>query len=234
MKSEVDIGAHFVKQSERYQQVVDGANKELYENIRAELDRNLNGVILDIGNGGVFGYDVDKLERVIAVDLAFDENMQDSEKIKYIRDDARVLKTIESNSCDCVVMQFLVHHIVDENIKLTNDSILASLKEAHRVLKPKGKLIIIEEIVLFFIEYVEDVLYKMNFRLLILINKPMIKFYSEKGLRSRLRSAGFALVTIKKIDQGKWVDPFGGLFPGVVKIPAFLYPAKCCAIIAVK
>ena len=230
MKPKLDIGSHFAKHSKQYLQAVEGANKELYENIRLELDRNLNGTVLDIGNGGVFGYDVGKLEQIIAVDLAFDENMPDNGKIKYICNDARDLNAIESGSCDCVVMQFIVHHIVDENIKLTDGSVLMSLKETHRVLKPKGKLIIIEEIVHSLLEGLENVFYKMNFNLLRLINKPMIKFYSEKGLRSE----GFDLIAFKKIDQGKWVDPFGGLFPGAIKIPALLFPAKCFAIIVVK
>lgn len=234
MKSDVDIRAHFTNHSHRYHQVVRNVNKQLYKNIESELNQNLRGVVLDIGSANVFGYDVNKLQQVIAVDLSFDDETQDSEKIKHIVGDARDLRDIDSDSCDSVIMQFLLHHIVEKSKKLTDNSVLACLKEARRVLKPEGRLIIIEMLVLPFIEFVEDILYAVNHRLLGLINRPMVKFYSKKGLLLKLRSAGFEQIRTKKIAMGKWIDPFGALFPGVVKLPVFLYPAKCCSIIGVK
>ena len=234
MKPEVDIGEHFVKHSDKYHQSIQNANSELYKNIAVELNQNLDGTVLDIGSGNVFDYDLAKLNRVIAVDLAFSPDMQNTDKIKYMQGDARDLKDIGNDSCDRVIMRFLLHHIVEKNKPLTDDSVLTSLKESNRVLKTNGKLIIIEMLVLPFIEKAENILYGMNYRLLTLIHRPMIRFYSERNLCTMLKAAGFSQIMIKQIYMGKYVDPFGALFPGVIKLPVFLYPARCCSIIAIK
>lgn len=234
VKAKVNIAEHFSKYSSVYHDAVKNANKELYENIRTVLNQNLKGVVLDIGNGGVFAYDVNKLTQVIAVDLGFDNSIHDTEKIKYLVGNACDLIKINSDSVDCVLMQFLLHHIVGKNRNETDCLIRLSLKEAQRVLKPKGKLIIIEIAVHPFFEYVEDILYNINHFLLSLVNRPMVKFYSKKGLLSKLRSAGFEQLMINKINIGKWCDPLSALFPGVIKMPAYLYPARHYSITALK
>jgi ubiquinone/menaquinone biosynthesis C-methylase UbiE len=234
LKSEVDIGAHFAKHSVRYHQSVQNANKVLYQNIAAELNQNLDGTVLDIGSGNVFDYDITKLSQVIAVDLAFTADMQNTDKIKYIQGDARHLKDIDDNCCDNVIMRFLLHHIVEKSKTLTDNSVLTSLKESNRVLKPNGKLIIIEMLVRPFIEQAENILYGINYKLLTLIRRPMVRFYSEQKLHTMLKAAGFPKITTKQIHMGKYIDPFGALFPGVIKLPVFLYPARCCSIIAIK
>ncbi len=224
-KHEVDIGEHFHKHSEQYQEVVHGTNRELYQNISKELNQNLTGTVLDIGNGNVFNYDLDRLERIIAIDIAF-KNMKNTEKITYFTGDARDLRQISSLSCDRIVMQFLVHHIVDRTKTLTDSSLAQCFCECYRVLKPNGKLIIVEMLVHPVVEFFENLLYGFNFRLLSWINKPMIKFYSKLGILSRLKSAGFAEFNDYEIEMGQWIDPFEALFPGAVKLPRFLYPAE--------
>ena len=89
-------------------------------------------------------------------------------------------------------------------------------------------------LVLPFIEQTENILYGMNYKLLSLIHRPMIRFYSDRNLQAMLKTAGFSQIVTKQIPMGKYVDPFGALFPGVLKLPVFLYPARCCSIIAIK
>ncbi len=229
----VDIGDHFHKHSNAYQEVVSGINRELYQNVRKELEKYLHGRILDIGNGNVFNYDLNKLEEVIAVDVAF-RDMKDTQKIKYFCGDARNLHMVKDNSCDYVVMQFLVHHIVEPSKKMTDNSMTQTLLECRRVLKPGSQLIIVEMLVSPFVEFIEELLYSLNYQLLTWIKKPMIKFYSRLGILSRLSKVNLILSNDFKISMGKWIDPFEALFPGKVKLPRFLYPAECQFIISEK
>jgi len=232
-KQEVDIGEHFHKHASEYQEVVHGTNKELYQNISRELNQSLSGTVLDIGNGNVFNYDLSRLEHVIAVDIAF-KNMTSTEKITYVTADARDLRGVKTGSCDRVVMQFLVHHIVNTSKRLTDSSVEQCFSECYRVLKPSGKLMIVEMVVHPVVEFFENLLYRMTYRFLSWVNKPMIKFYSLRGIISRLKGAGFTGWTDGEIEMGKWIDPFEALFPGKIKLPRFLYPAECRLISAQK
>ena len=236
-KPAVDNRNHFKKQSEIYRQVVESTNKEIYKNVRIELDKNLNGVVLDIGNGNVFAYDVNRLEKVIALDLAFTDDIQDSEKIKHIIGNAVDLRKIDSESFDCVLMQFVIHHIIGKTRKDTDKLVLASLNEAWRVLKRKGKLIIAEMLVHPILEPVENIFYGITSRFLGLLDRPMVKFYSKKSLVSKLYTTNFNQVSFKQIYMSKWsnwYDPLSFIFPGVIKIPGFLFPTKPVVIIALK
>lgn len=228
----VDIKEHFAKQTKRYKEVVEDTNKELYENIRKELDKNLKGVVLDIGNGGIFNYNTNKLEKIFAIDLAF--KSKEDGKITYIGGDARNLRKIKNNSCDRVVMQFLLHHITERKKEKTYIGLKKSLKEVNRVLKNNGELIIIEMFVNSLVEKLEDVSYDINSMFFSLINKPMLKFYSKKGLIKILNNVGFSKIITKPINIGKYIDPFGGILPGFIKIPRIFYPFKCCMIKAIK
>ena len=229
----VEIKDHFAKQQKKYREVVEKTNKELYKNIRKELDKNLKGVVLDIGNGGIFNYDVNKLKGIIAVDIAF--KSKEDGKIKYIEGDARNLNKIKSNSCDRVVMQFLLHHITERNKKKTYIGLKKSLKEAKRVLKKKrGELIIIEMLVNPLVENLENIFYDINSFFFSLINRPMLKFYSKVSLHNLLAESGFRKILTKPINIGKYIDPLGGILPGFIKIPVIFYPFKCYMVVARK
>jgi len=226
-KPEADIGKHFSKVTDSYQQAVNSTNQVIYNNVKIELDRNLEGNVLDIGNGGIFNYDTIQLSQVTAVDLSFADNQPERGNIRFIAGDARNLDKIESGSIDCVVMQYLLHHIVGKTPAETKEFVLTSLRETHRVLKPGGKLLIAEINVRPFIEVIENILYRMTFSALRFLNRPMINFYSKNGIVSRLNLSGFHQIDIKEINMGKWCDPLSGLFPGIIKIPIFLFPARC-------
>ena len=232
----VDTKDHFAKHQKKYKEVIERGNKYLYKNIREELDKNLQGVVLDIGNGGVFNYNTKKLKKIIAVDLVFKslKGLKDTNKIRYIAGDARNLKKIKKNSCNSVVMQFLLHHITDADIKKTYKGIEKSLKESQRVLKKKGELLIIEMVVGPFFEKLENAFYNLNSFLFSLINKPMITFYSKDSLCGLLKKAGFRKIYTKHIYVGKYLQPCGGICPHFIKIPSIFYPMNCYMIKGVK
>ena len=104
----VDVGKHFSEQHEEYVSSVAGAQKTLYMNINKELTPFLEGDILDVGNGGVFAYDIIKPKRITAVDLAFRDvsKLEKFPNVSYECDDARSLESIPPRSFDTVIYQF--------------------------------------------------------------------------------------------------------------------------------
>ncbi len=146
-KNEIDVKEYFSKYSEDYNADVYGPLQEACCNVGKFLDERLYGTILDIGNGGVFFYNTNALKKIIAVDLAYPKEIQNTEKITFYSGDARDLSFLETEKVDCVLMQFLLHHVVEKTRKQTDESLAKLFAEARRVLKPNGRLIIVESVV---------------------------------------------------------------------------------------
>lgn len=234
-KSEVDVGEHFLAYSERYYKNVHGPLREVFQNVEKIMNKQLSGVVLDIGNGGVFFYNTDMLEKIIAVDLAYPKEMKNTNKITFYSCDARDLSILEIEKVDCVLMQFLLHHIVEKKKKDMDASLRKVLTEAQWALKPGGKLVIVEPVVFPIIEWLENVFYCFNSWLLKLFNKPMVKFYSKSSLMSFIKEEGYHSVESQKISLGKrWIPLAPALFPGKFMIPPWLYPTRFCCITATK
>lgn len=234
-KNEIDVGEYFSKYSEDYNADIYGPLQEACWNVRKVLDKRLYGTILDIGNGGVFFYNTNALEKIIAVDLAYPKEIQNTEKITFYSGDARDLSFLETEKVDCVLMQFLLHHIVEKTRKQTDESLTKLFAETRRVLKPNGRLIIVESVVFPIFESFENVFYALNSYILRLLNKPMVKFYSKWSLMSYIKKEGFSHLEFKKISLGeRWIPLAPALFPGKFIVPPWLYPTRFCCITASK
>jgi SAM-dependent methyltransferase len=120
-----------------------------YRNIRAEIDRTIAGTqrLLDIGNGGVFDYDTRLAHEIVGVDLFLDEvspNVPDNVTLRH----GDALQLNEANaSYDDVLSVFLLHHLVSSDVDGTIENVRRAIAEAHRVLRPGGRLIIVESCV---------------------------------------------------------------------------------------
>lgn len=221
--------AHFRGIADRYLESLNDGNKVMYANIRNRLNALITGILVDIGNGGVFTYDTEIPQRIIAVDPAFwgQENVMPSPNIEYMPTIASRMPSIADASVDTVLMQFILHHIVGKTLDDAEKEVAASLREVHRILRPGGRLIIVEMITSSFIEKCEELLYSITRFGFSLIGKPMVKFFSIRGLRRRLQTAGFGVVEIESIDMGASFDIMGGWAPGIIRMPSKISPLRC-------
>ncbi len=51
VESKENVTSHFSKKAEEYRKTIDSANNQFYKNIGLELNKDLTGIVLDIGNG---------------------------------------------------------------------------------------------------------------------------------------------------------------------------------------
>ena len=229
------VEQHFAKYSGQYYKNVHMSLRLLYQNIGVSISEQLKGSVLDIGNGGVFFYNTEPLEKITAVDIAYPHQMMNTEKISFITGDARDLHFLADETYDCILMQFLLHHIVESTRQQTEDVLLSIFQESFRLLKRGGKIVIIESIVNSFVEVWENLFYTFHASILHALNRPMVKFYSLKSLTELLKRSRFAEVQIQKIPIGnKWIPLAPALFPGILKVPPYLFPTRFYRIVSTK
>lgn len=235
MPPETDVKTHFTRNSNRYYADVHGRLIETYRNVGEVLNQCLWGTVLDIGNGGVFFYDTEVLEKVIAVDVAYPKQMQNTEKITFYSGDARDLSFLGDQKVDCVLMQFLLHHVIEKTSKQTDETLLRIFAEAYKALNSEGQLIIVEPVLGPIVEFFQNAFYRFGAFVLGLFHKPMVRFYCPTTLTARLKQSGFHAIERRKIELGKeWIPFAPALFPGKFVLPAWLYPMPFCCFKASK
>lgn len=172
---------------------------DFYEKIKPRLHRRIGRElrlacrVLDLGCGAcelvrylseTYG------QKVTGVDISangFPNNRnitQNAGRIRCIRKDAVQLGFIQSKTTDAVVMFWALHEMKNPQ---------AVLQEAHRVLRPSGKILVVE----FPRNSLAQKLWNEN-------------YYTSKELAGFLRKAGFEDVRAKQIEHEQilWVTGF--------------------------
>ena len=110
---------------------------DTYVTIRANVNRALQDInrLLDIGNGGVFDYDVGIIPNVVALDLFFDQIDTSSYPSHISFKTGSALSIPEPNeSFDGVLISMLLHHLVGKTVDESLVNLRQAIREAFRVL----------------------------------------------------------------------------------------------------
>jgi SAM-dependent methyltransferase len=204
----------FFKANERYAQLV--GSLDSYRAIRSDLNHQLTGVrrLLDVGNGGVFAYDLDLVEQIVAVDLCLDDDVPHShDRVSFRYGDALALDEPDA-SYDSVLQVLLFHHLVGADVHSTVANIRQAVHEAHRVLEPDGRLVVMESCVPARTFAIERRLFGC-LRLLArtsLMRHPATLQFPPDAIAGLIR-AQFGNVTVTQIPLGRWVLQFGLRWP---------------------
>ncbi len=192
---------------------------DTYVAIRASINDALTGVsrLLDIGNGGVFDYDVNLVPEILALDLFLDD-IDTARYPSHITFKAgSALQIPESTeSFDGVIMVMLLHHLVGNTVAESLINVNTSIQEAIRILKPGGKLIIVESCIPEWFYVFEKFIFPLASKIINIILPHPITLQYPVGTIKNIMSEHSSNIEVLRIPKGKWVLQYGYKFPSIL------------------
>lgn len=194
---------------------------DTYAAIRERVNESLRGVgrLLDIGNGGVFDYDVSLAAEVTALDLFLHQIDRTTapRHIRFVTGSALSLP-IPDSTFDAVVVCMLLHHLVGRTVEESLQNVELALREAVRVVRPGGRLVLIESCVPAWFYGFERVVFGLASRVINLVTTHPVTLQFPAGLIAERLGALTGRVDVTRIPKGRWVLQYG------VKVPSLLTP----------
>lgn len=191
---------------------------DVYRYCSMTINQSLNsGVteLLDIGNGGVINYDASKVKHIVALDLFLEENhVSDYPNVRFQKGSALEIP-FEDNRFDMVMMQNLLHHVVGKSVHESKKMLCKVISESYRVLKPGGKLLIVESTVPGWFFVFESIVFSL-FARINPMKHPATFQYTQEYLKETAKDTGFSLLEYVNVPKGKYVIQFGFKFPSAL------------------
>lgn len=224
------VSERYNRAARSWQGVYDQAEKYINPLIKGKT-------VLDIGNGGHFAYSVDLPKQVIAMDIApaMLSKIEDANVVKVVSD-AEEMKNIDEESVDIVVFSLSLRYINGIDMRESLDILERILLLVSRKIRTGGYLIIIEEFLPWALFYVQCLLFSFTKFVLNKCGVPMIFSSTLEifvGKLAQIFQLKKADIKVSPLKLKGLIDPFGGSFPCLIKIPACIHP-KYYIIIAAK
>ncbi len=158
MKEQQD--AIFDACSEQFHDLFKVFNQKTKEYLNGEIfDQSIQGVCLDIGNGGEAPVEVfseENLKRIRCfIGLDYSYHMLAVRRFDHRLQGSAFLLPFKSASVDTVIARHVIHHLGLSAGDRRHDKLLLMLREINRVIKPTGRIIILETMVPRFMEVIQ-------------------------------------------------------------------------------
>lgn len=199
--------------SEDYADEIMIIQPEFYKNTSIVINRALNDndKVLDIGNGGVINYDFERLSLLQCADIAVSntaiKRYKEFQNVEFIKANIMDMRDISENTYDAVIVQAVLHHLAGKHLKETHRNVDKAIAECMRVLKPKGKLLIVESTVKSSFEIVEKLFYFPMQLIFVACRFDHVYQYSQRSLAERINRLGLDISCIQDIclDKYTWI-----------------------------
>jgi len=211
------------------------ANIDTYKTLHQFISKEVAGVdeLLDIGNGGVFDYETSGVKSITAIDL-FLGDLPPDVVAKYFPQNCRLIQGSalalpeRDGKFDMVLMVMLIHHLTSTDWRSSWENAQLAINEAWRVLKPGGRLLIVESCVpWWFFRFEKPTLWFLSRCVKSIFSHPITMQFPACMIKTALEKKT-SKVKITEIPKGKFILQFG------FKIPSFLTPARPFAFEAIK
>jgi ubiquinone/menaquinone biosynthesis C-methylase UbiE len=155
---------YFLENYEKYHNSI--SSIDTYKNLHTLITSKVRGTdkLLDIGNGGIFNYDTESIKSITAIDLFLDDVPNHILK-EYFPSQCKIIagSALElpepDGKFDTVLVVMLLHHLTGKNVPISLMNAKLALNEGLRVLKPGGRLIVVESGVSNFVYELEKIIF---------------------------------------------------------------------------
>lgn len=187
---------------------------EFYKNAGKLLNNALSNVkeggkVLDIGNGGVINYDFSRIGELVCADLSVSgkavEKYAKYDNVRFCEGNMLNLEQFGDNMFDAVIVQTVIHHLAGKSFKQTEINVARGIEECMRVLKPGGRLLIVESTVVPWFEMIERVLYPFMQLFFKIIHFDTVYQYSASSLLKKVLGMELNVLEHCNIETDKYI-----------------------------
>ena len=204
---------------------------DTYKILYNRITQNLENIdkLLDIGHGGSFDYDTNKLKEIVGLDLDHMINLDNLPKNIKLEIGSALNVPPDLINFDGVLLVMLIHHLIGNNINENLSNLNKCISESKKTLRANGKIVIVESCVPSWFYVIEKILFKPTSYLInrFLKHPPAFQF-TKKIILESLKNNNFKDIKCEKVKQGKFILQYG------FKFPTFLTPVETIIFTAIK